>query len=412
MSKPKVFHGYWILLVAFLCLFTSAGTGFFGFSIFVPRLQEALGWGRGEIMVAFSVYTMATGLSSPVVGRLLDRYGIKKIITVGALLAGFGFVLLGFTQSLWQFYVGYVFIGIGHAAGNVAPTALVASWFRKRRGTAIGISATGIGAGGFVLAPIIGGYLIPAFGWDSAYLALAVMNVVLVVPLTLWLVKDRPADIGLYPDGTQPAEAENNVPLSIDGGIPFRKALTSSGFWLMAVAYMVFGIGATAIVQNHVPFLEDIGYPAAMAAGALGGVGLGSIVGKFFFGWLCDRIPPKVAGAMGFTLGVSGCVILTTLQPSSHLAWVWVYALLAGLGGGSWMPTMTMLVSTNYGLVAYGTIFGAVFMAQNIGNAVGPLTAGYMFDAIGDYRLAFTILLSLYVLAIPVILLVRRPKSG
>lgn len=76
------------------------------------------------------------------------------------------------------------------------------------------------------------------------------------------------------------------------------------------------------------------------------------------------------------------------------------------------MPTMTMLVSTNYGLVAYGTIFGAVFMAQNIGNAVGPLTAGYMFDAIGDYRLAFTILLSLYVLAIPVILLVRRPKSG
>jgi len=413
MNKPKVFHGYYILIVAFFCLFVGSGTGFFGFSIFTPRLEESLGWGRGDMMVAFSVYTLVAGLSSPFAGRFVDRYGIKRVIVAGSLLTGAGFVILGFTQSLWQFYVGYILFGIGHsAAHNVAPITLVANWFKKRRGTAVGISATGVGAGGLIVAPLIGGWLIPAFDWNGAYLALAIMNLVPVIPLTLWLVKDKPSDMGLHPDGIQTVEAENEAQTPIVEGVPLREALGSSKLWLMAAVYMIFGIGATAILQNQVPFLEDVGYPALMAAGALGGVGLGSLIGKFVFGWLCDRIPPQVACAISFSLGVGGSIILMTVQPSSSLVLIWVYAILFGLGVGGWLPTMTMLVGANYGLTYYATIFGFVFMAHSIGNAIGPVTAGYMFDALGNYRLAFTIFIIMYAITIPLVMLVRRPKSA
>jgi len=412
--KPKAFYGYWIVAATSVCLFITSGCGMYAFSLFVKPLQVDLGWGRGEIMAGFTVYFVMVGLSSPFVGRLVDRYSASRLIATGALISGLGFVLMSTTGYLWQFYLGYAIVGIGFAAiGHVSVTAVVSKWFRKRRGTAIGIMSTGIGAGGLVMAPVIGGFIIPSFGWRTAYLIIGVVVWVLVIPLALLVIKKAPADLGLYPDGEPAPELKgvNEPPASAPRGLTLRVAVATSALWLIALSYLVGGFSQVGSLQSVAPYLQDIGYPAALAAGALGGLSLGSLIGKFCFGWLCDRILPKYAFAIGLGLQAAGIALLRSVEPASPLALVWVSALTLGLGAGSWLPTMSMLISTNFGLVAYGTIYGVVNLAQSIGTATGPLLSGYMYDVTGGYHWTFIIFIALYVISIPTILAVRRPKS-
>jgi len=125
-KKPRIFYGYWIVAVAFFCAFINSGCGFYAFSLFVKPLQAEFGWGRGGIMVALTIFFLIGGVSAPVVGRLVDRFGARSVIATGALITGFGFILLSLTHSLWFFYTGYIVAGLGMAsAGMIPATTLV-----------------------------------------------------------------------------------------------------------------------------------------------------------------------------------------------------------------------------------------------------------------------------------------------
>lgn len=413
-QKPKVFYGYWIVAAAFLCVFASAGFGFYAFSLFVTPLQTDFGWGRGEVMAAFTIYFLVMGAISPFIGRVIDRYGARKIMFIGALITGLGFILLRLMDSLWFFYIAWAVVGIGTAStGPIPATTIVSNWFKKRRGTAIGIMSTGIGAGGLIMAPLIGGYLIPNFGWETSYLILAVFSWVLLIPLALFVVRTKPADMGLFPDGIKGSESDtmNQTLPSTAKELTPRMALATTALWLIGISFLTGTFSMSGATQNQVPHLEDIGFPVALAAGALGVIGLGSFVGKFFFGWLCDRIPAKYAWAIAVSLQLIGIIILMNIKPTSPVAIIWLYAILIGLGAGGWLPTMSMLTSTTFGLASYGAIFGILSLMQSIGTAIGPLMAGYMYDATNTYHGAFIILIILSGVALATILVVRRPKS-
>jgi MFS family permease len=408
-----VFYGYWILVATFFCISIHSGSGFYAFSLFVNPLQIDLGWGRGGIMAAFTIFLLVMGVVAPSVGRLVDHHGAEKVISIGAFITGLGFILLSLMHNLWHFYGGYIVIAIGMAATGVVPmTAVVSNWFKKRRGTAIGMMSAGFGAGGFALAPLIGGYLIPNFGWRVSYLALALLNWVLI-PLALLVIKTKPAGMGLYPDGAEAPEtvAEAKASLPTSEGLSLKMALATSGFWLIAVSFLTSGFSQSGIVQSQVPHLEDIGFPAAMAATALGVLGLGSLIGKFGFGWLCDQIQAKYAWCISLGLQLASIIILMGIRPASPMAMIWLYAIVMGLAVGGWLPTMSMLISTNFGLASYGAIFGAITLVESIGGATGPLMAGFLYDAMNTYHWAFIILLALYAVAISAALLIRPPKS-
>ncbi len=413
LRKPRVFYGYWRVVATFFFAFIFSGCGFYAFSLFVKRLQADFGWGRGEIMATLTIFFLVGGITAPLIGWLVDRYGVRALMTIGAFVAGFGFTLLTLVTELWQFYGGYVIIGLGMAATGMTPsTAVVSNWFEKRRGMAIGVMSAGIGAGGLVLAPLIGVYLIPNFGWRVAYLALAVLAWMLI-PLALFVIKTKPADMGLYPDGRQAPEpmAEGKASAQTSRGLTPRMVLSTTTFWLIVVSFITFGFSEVAILQNHVPYLEDVGFPAALAAGVHGIVGLWSTIGKFGFGWLCDRILPKYVCAIGLGLQLVATILLMNINPAAPRALLWLYAFIMGLGVGGWLPTMAMLVSTNFGLVAYGAIFGMIGFTQSFGSATGPLAAGYLYDAFGTYHWVFVIIIASYVVSTSSILAVRRPKS-
>jgi MFS family permease len=408
----KIFYGYWVLVVSFLCLALFSGSGVGVFSLFVTPLQADFGWGRAEIMLGFTLFFLLTGLAAPPVGILVDRYGVRGVIAIGAFIVGLGFASLYLLQHLWHLYLAYFFIGTGMAAmAQVPASTMVSNWFVKRRGMAIGIMSTGIGAGILVLAPLAGGFLIPTFGWRATYLALGIMSWMLI-PLALFVVRTRPSDMGLFPDGAASAEAlvVTDNPTFTSRGLSFKIALGTLAFWLLAVTFFVNGFSSLGVIQNQVPYLQDIGFPLVMASSALTGLGLGSAIGKFFFGWLCDKIKATYACALSFVLLAAGTIMLMFIKPGSPLALIWLFSTILGLGGGGWLPTMSMLVNINFGLVSYGAIFGMLSLAQGVGGALGPLFGGYLYDLRGTYSLAFTIFLVLFGVAMPLVLSVRRPR--
>jgi len=413
-NKPRVFYGYWIVTATFFFNFINSGCGSFTFSIFVKPLQADLSWSRGEIMTAFTIYSLFTGLTLPLVGKLVDRYGARKVIFVGALIGGLGFLSLSLMNSFLQFYASYAIIGIGMSAiGYVPASAIVSNWFQKRRGLALGIMSMGIGVGGLTLAPFIGAYLIPNLGWRATYLFLGVIAWAIVIPLALLVIREKPADLGLIPYNTNATEAftTNKATCLISKELTLKMALATPAFWLITISYTLSAFSLTGAIQSQVPFLQDIGIPAAMAAIILGVIGLMSAISKFGFGWLCDRIPADYACSIGLGFQLIGIALLLNIETASPSAIIWLSAISLGLGAGSWLPTMSILTSTNFGLASYGAIFGTAALVQSIGVATGPLMAGYLYDAINTYHRPFMIFLILYAISIPSVLAVRHAKT-
>ncbi len=414
-QKGRIFYGYYLLAVTFLFLVLFNGSGVFAFSLFVRPLEASFGWGRGQVMAGFTVYYAMVGSASPIVGRFVDRYGARPVIPVGAVMVGLGFVIVSRMSDLYLFYLGYVIIGTGAAAmGPVPCSAVISNWFRRKRGTALGMMSAGIGAGGVVVAPFIG-YMLSYFDWRTAYLSLGVLVVALTIPLARGVIRTRPSEMGLYPDGGSAPPADSADPTREGGdraGFTLKQALRTRVFWLIAVAFFCYAFASMGALQASVPFLEDSGYPTATAATALGALGFGSAVGKILFGWLCDRMRPNRAFAIGTAVLLAGVLVLLTVRADSPLVLIWTYALLLGLGSGAWLPTLSMLVSSTFGLRFYGTVFGALNLCLSLGTASGPLFSGMMHDATDSYLATFTIFAVLLAVAIPVILLVKRPKPS
>jgi MFS family permease len=412
LKRPKIIYEYWIVAAAFLCLFIGSGTTYFGFSLFVGPLQTEFGWSRGGIMIAFTLTMLISGVISPLMGRLIDRYGAGKVIAAGALISGLGFILLNKASNFPSFYIGWSIVGVGGAASGIVPaTMVVSNWFKEHRGTAIGITTTGMGAGGVILAPLIGSYLIPGVGWRTSYFVMAIITW-LIIPLA-FSMRTRPANTGLNPGAIKVETATKNRAMSPSpGDFSLRMALSTSAFWLISIAFMTSGFAYTGAFQNQGPYLQDIGFPAATAATVISSASISILIGRFFFGWLCDKIKPKYACCIGFVLQLGAILVLYSVQPGSQAA-VWLYTVLMGLGMGSWLPTMSMLTSSIFGLASYAVIFGMIGLGNTIGAAIGPAIVGYIYDSTHTYHQAFIILASLYAVAIPTILLVRqKSKQG
>ncbi len=392
--RSRIFYGYYLLAVTFVFLVLFNGCGVSVFSLFVKPLEVSLGWGRGEVMAGFTFFYLLVGLASPLVGRFVDRYGVRPVIPIGAVMMSLGFVLVSQSSHLYLFYLGYVIVGTGAAAmGPVPCSYIISNWFKRKRGIALGLMAAGIGAGGIFMAPFVG-YILSYYDWRVAYLSMAVVIVAVTLPLALLVVRTRPSEMGLYPDGDEApaggAVEEARVKMEREG-FTLRQASRTRAFWLIAVAFAFSNFANMGAFQAAASYFGDIGYPIVTAASALGAVGFGSAVGKIFFGWLCDRVRANLVCAIGISLQLAGVLFLLSVRADSSLLLIWAYALLLGLGVGAWLPTLSMLSSTNFGLLFYGAVFGALNMANSIGTATGPLFTGLMHDATGSYIGAFTI---------------------
>jgi len=399
-QQPGSNYRWLIVLVAFYGCCLHAGCLIYAFSLFIKPLQAQFGWDRATITLAFTLQFVCLGLVSPLVGKAADRFGTRMIISSGAVVAALGFSALPLIKTPLHFYLANIIIGIGGSAmGPVPCTGAVSAVFTRKRGLAIGAMSTGIGIGGFIFSPLIGGVLLPNYGWQGGYIGIAIAHLVMV-PLALMFIRQQPRAAASAPDR----------PVAVDGLTDGERhgRLLSAPFYLIATALFLFLFALVGTLQSQVPHLQDIGFPLLTASSALGALGLVSAGAKFFFGWLCDKIHPKTAFTVAALFLIGGIALLSFIRPASPSLLLWAYAIVFGVGIGSWLPIMSMMVSTTFGMASYGLIFGGVSLVQSIGQATGPLTAGFIYDLTGSYHSAFMLFIVIAAASIPVVLGVNR----
>jgi MFS family permease len=392
------FYGWLIVAVVFV----SMGIGVnvrTAFSLLFPPILGEFGWGRGVTAGAFSFGFVVSAVFSPLIGRLMDRAGPCLVMEVGVVLMGAGLLLAPLTQEPWHLYLSLgVLVGGGSVClGYSGQSLFLPNWFVRRRGLAMGIAFAGVGIGSITLLPATQ-LVIERVGWRSACLALAALVLIVLAHINL-LLRKRPEDVGLAPDGvagssgagTQAAMATivDAAWTAVDWTL--GRAAATRRFWWIALGYFCALYAWYAVQVHQTKYLVEIGFSPSVAAWALGLVSLAGIPGQIALGHLSDRIGREWAWAAG-GLGFAICYLaLIAMQyaPSPLLIYVMIAA--QGVLGYGLTSVLGAIVLEIFQGRHYGSIFGTLMLAALAGGAAGPWLTGVLYDARGNYTLAFGI---------------------
>lgn len=404
MQKP--FYGWYVALACGIGLACGLATVLtYTFGIFVLPLQQSFGWTQTEIFTALFLAVIAITFVAPIFGQLVDRLGARRVILVGlvlqaALIASFYYQ----NENILSFYARYIGLSIlGVGTTHIAFTRIIALWFDRRRGLALGITLAGVGIGGFIW-PILSQWAIDSFGWRSAYLVIAATIVSVGCSVMLLVVRDSPQSVGLLPDGDAKG---SNAATSKDSayGVTLKEALTTAHFWIMLVVFLFIGLAVTSIQVHLVPLLVARGVSAMQAANALSVLAVALIFGRIGAGWLMDRFfAPRVA--IAFLLGPIVAIFLLAAGASGILAFV--AGILTGLAAGAEVDVTAYLTSRYFGLRYFSSIYAWYYSAYSLGAGLGPLLTANAVDRFGGYTQILYVHAAL--LAIAALLLTRLPR--
>ncbi len=405
------------------------------FGIFFEALTRAgpngaeFDWTRADTAGAFSVTMIVFASTSTLFGWMLDRWGARRVYVLGIFFVSSGLVMTSRMTSLLEFYLYFgVWTAIGITIlGLSIQAATLSRWFARtgRRGLAIGLAFSGTGIGIVVLAPIVE-RVITAYGWRNAYLLLAALVLCSTLPFVLLFLRDDPAHMGLTPDGmaspkvahgdrvaTRPTNPESHIPNPIsDLSWSFSMAARTPIFWLIMLSGACSLFSLRMVSVHQVAHFVDKGIPRLTAATVLGGAGMVTAITFIAFGALSDRIGRPNVFYMGAVAQVAALLLLMSLWPSAPLRFLYMYALLWGIGEGSRSSLLTAIASDTFPGPSQGIIVGTLGGFFGVGAASGSWVAGRIFDLSGSYVLAFQIaLVSTLVATVSIWLVARRASS-
>ncbi|MCS6817428.1 MAG: MFS transporter [Blastocatellia bacterium] len=386
-----IFYGWVIVLVAAISyLFSFGPLVGVTFGIFLNALADEFNWNRAEIAAAYSISLSAMTVCSPVVGKLVDRWGARRVIIPAAALFGGALMSLAWlSPHLGHLYVVFAVIGmLSGGSAHVPYARVISNWFDRRRGLALGLSMAGLGIG-TTFMPFLAHLLIQHLGWRAAYALLGSLPILAVVPIAGLLLKEKPEDLGLWPDGVGGNEGDRRfgaeVPSSsgAPSGLSPSEALRTRTFWIMGMAFFLMSLCAIGIMIHLVPLLVDRGLSAERAALAMSIFGAALLMGRVICGVLLDRFfAPFVAVAFFSLAGVG--ILLLWLGVGGIIAFV--AAFLIGLTMGAEIDIIAYLVSRYFGLCSFGEIYGYSLSLYLLGGIVGPFLMGVGFEKLGSYR--------------------------
>lgn len=358
--KPsKIFYGWWIVGAAFIIGFFIAGSMFLSFTAFFEPIADEFGWSYAEVSLGFSLRGMALGLFAPLIGILVDRWGPKRLIFLGAIAAASGVLLLSKVSSLAMFYTAFILMAVGLSSCTltVLMTA-VANWFHAKVGLASGIVTCGFGFGGLLIPVIV--RLIDSFGWRSCLVILALVMLALLLPLS-FIFRHKPEQYGYMPDNKaynqREIEISQETAASTTEKPGMKELLTSKAFWHLAIAFTTFHTSLISLVAHIMPYLSSINMTRANASIVATAMPLISIIGSLTFGRLGDKLKRKNVAALTYGMTCIGLIFLaltSTLGLWALAPFLFFYSI--GYGGGNAMrPSLTSEV---FGRESFGKVFG------------------------------------------------------
>lgn len=392
-------HPAWtVAAVAFLALIGAAGFRAAPSALMIPVEQE-LGFDRTVLSAAISINLLLFGLTAPFAAALMERFGVRNVVTAALALIGLGAGLSTLATRPWQMLATWgVLIGLGSGAmALVFAATVVNAWFVRNRGLVMGVLTSGSAAGQLVILPIVA-WAADHISWRPATWVVTAFAIG-VIPLVRLFLHDSPAAIGVTPYGAPTGTPVESVAQDRDpyaAAAAARRTVRVLGaaarvptFWFLATGFAVCGATTNGLVGTHfIPSAHDHGMPTPIAAGLLAAVGVFDILGTIASGWLSDRFDPKwlLAGYYlfrGISLMVLPSLLGATVQPS-----MWFFIIFYGLDWVATVPPTSMLCARAFGKDAT-IVFGWVFASHQIGAAGAALAAGWVREHHGSYTLAW-----------------------
>jgi MFS family permease len=415
-KKRGLFYGWWIVVASAVTFIWGGGAFSYSFTAFFKPIVDEFGWSRALTSFAFSLRSFETGLLDPFIGIIIDRIGPRKMILFGVLLMGVGVFWLGRIDSLFSFYAAFLVASLGLAAGfSLAQYAAIANWFVRKRARSMAILSAGYGISGLLTPGMV--WLIQTYGWRTAFDFVAVGTFVICVPLAL-VVRTRPEDSGLLPDGDspitnedisdQPAFVGTSAPSNPENiGYTAMEALKTRAFWQLFGWTALVGFATSAMFPHIIPYLVSIGIPEEYHGWAVTGITMSSLIGRVGLGSLGDFYDKRYIIAGANFLQLVGVLIFAFMTEAWHLI---PFALLFGPGYAAPIPLRPALQADYFGGKAFATIAGLLIAGWTVSGVIAPPFAGWVFDVWGTYRPAFIILAVTTALGIPTILTLKAPK--
>ncbi len=392
-----LFYGWVVVGAAFVTMAVGVNART-AFSLLFPPILDEFGWERGLTAGAFSFGFLVSACLSPLVGRLMDRHGPRVVIELGVVVMGSGLLLAPFVSRPWHLYatLGVLVGGGGNCLGYTGQSLYLPNWFVRRRGLAMSLAFSGVGFGSIVLLPWLQASIAKA-GWRAACWTLGLLVLGVLAPLNL-VLKRRPGDLGLQPDGdlAPPGAAAARRTNIVDPAWTavdwtLARAIRTPRFWWIAVGYF-FGLFAWYAVQVHqTKYLVEVGFSPAHAGWALGLVSLVAVPGQIALGHLSDRIGREwvwTVGSLGFVLCFLALLALRHV-PTAPLLYVMVVS--QGMLGYGLTSVLGTIPAEIFEGPHYGSVFGTLMLAAISGGAAGPWVAGALYDLTGSYTAAFSI---------------------
>jgi MFS family permease len=381
MSKaPKGRFRYGHVIAASCCVIQAVGVGtYLSYGVLFNPLIDEFGWSRASISGAASVAFLLMGFLGIGVGRLNDRFGPRTMMTVTGVFFGLGYFLMSRLEAIWQLYLFFgIIFGIGLSTVDVIALSTIARWFVRKRGFATGIVKVGTGAGQMTI-PFLVSILIIRYGWRSSCAIIGAVMLVILVAIAQLLRRD-PSQMGFSPDGD--ASGSTDGPISDIEGLTLREAIHTRQFWTICAAMMAIVFCLLTVIVQIVPYAQEINVSPTRAAGVLSIIGGVSMAGRFVSGLAIDRIGSKRVIIFCFILLIAG---LLWLQIASELWMIYLFAVVYGVAHGGFFTAFSPLIAEFFGIKFHGALFGITMFSGNVGGALGPVMAGYVFDITGAY---------------------------
>jgi MFS family permease len=398
-ALPRFFYGYVILALCLLNMVVMRGING-AFSVYYLALLETFGWSHTDGASVASANFVVYALTAPFVGLAFDRFGPRILMPFGGLLVGSGLLLTSFAASLWDLYLSYgVVTAIGQGAlGFVGHTALISSWFVRRRATAIGIASMGQGLGALIMVPA-SQYLIDHIGWRSAYTVTAAALLFAVVPANALLQRRRPEDVGQFPDGEPDTASPDHGGArhrAHEKNWTLRDATSAWPFWCIVIGHFALGTAVFMIATHIVAHYVFLGYEKLTSAFIAGLIGFIRIGGTVVWGFLSDRLSRAKAYWLATIVACVGIVGFIATPARAPVWFAYLSAVLFSLGHSAGTPTYGAVISDIFSGRRLGLIFGCLEVSFGLGSAFGAWIGGFLFDLSGSYTSAFSACLSCF----------------
>ena len=420
-KHKRIFYGWYIVGVGFLANVASSFALASTLSIFLKPLTAELGISRGVFSLLRSGEGVIGAFLAPLAGTLVDRYGGRWLMVIGAAIAGAGFLLLGSIDNFGQFAaIRLTFVTFGDALmGYMVVNVVVAQWFVRQRGRAFAFTSMGVGFAK-VCMPVLAAWLLLSLGWRQTWMVFGVLTMVLLVLPALLVVRRTPEDMGLRPDGAaaesmperDASERKRLASATMNDSDTLwtrAEAVRTSAFWLLVVTFGISSVGVTGLNLHVYPYVTDIGHSPVVAATVMSVIASMQLASPLVWGFLAERIDPRIAAMLRFVVqGVGLALAISTHSLVCLYAGFFLYGI--GLGGNMVLPDL--LWANYFGRRSLGKIRGMGLLISQVLAALGPPFFGFLFDVTGGYGLSFALFGAALATSAVLSLMLRPPTKS